>query len=310
MKNKILLILFSVINLFVISSCLKDDIGEDWTDDLSGKTYATISEPGFRAKSLLPVADDVIVSFLVNIASDQPPTSDVTLTFILDNEAISAYDSTLKQAAIIAKDTTDDGKLKWKNFKPFPSVQLLDPSITIPAGSRNAYVRVKVSRADTVQLTGNYMAAITLITASGGIPIASNMKTVLFGLPLANQYEGDYLSEGFRDHPVNGIEPFKYPKLGFSTVNANTVHKAQVGNYSGYGLDITITDQTMVVSGVTVNKCVLQITGLSDPTDMGVYDTYKGAPMNYYNPITKVFELYYFYNKAAPRKLRETNSKI
>lgn len=310
MKNKIFLILSMMLGVYSMTSCLKDNIGEDWTNDLAGKMYAQISTPGFVAKSILPVADEVTFKFLVNIATDALPSKEITLTLAFDNAAISAYDSTLRAAAITNKDTTKDGKLNWRNYKPFPSMQLLDPTVTIPAGSRSAYVRVKVARADTVQISGNYMSAITIAAVSDGVTIASNMKTVLIGLPIANEYEGDYLSEGFRDHPSNGIEPFKYPKIGFSTVNANTVHKGQVGNYTGYGLDITITDQTMVVAGVTVYKCVLKITGLANDSDMGVYDTFNGEPMNYYNPITKVFELYYFYNKGAPRKLRETDSRI
>ena len=124
-----------------------------------------------------------------------------------------------------------------------------------------------------------------------------------------NIYEGDYLSVGFREHPTAGILQVN-TKLQFVGVNANTVHKAQIGDFTGYGLDITITDESMLVSGVTVYKCNLQITGMPDPSDMGVYSTYNGAPMNYYNPVAKVFELYYYYNIAEPRKIRETNSLI
>lgn len=310
MKNNIFLILSMMLGVFSMTSCLKDDVGEDWTDAIAGKMYAQISSPGFQAKSILPVADDITFKFLVNIATDALPTKDITLTLAFDNAAIMAYDSTTRAIAIANNDTLVGGKLNWRDYKPFPSMELLDQTVIISAGSRSAYVRVKVSRADTVQISGNYMAAISIASVSDGIKIASNMKTVLFGLPLANQYEGDYLSEGFRDHPDAGIQPYKYPKLAMTTVNANTVHKEQVGNYSGYGLDITITDQTMVVAGVTVYKCVLQITGMASATDMGVYDTFNGEPMNYYNPITKVFELYYYYNKGAPRKLRETDSRI
>jgi hypothetical protein len=311
MRNKIILIVSFLAGIFLLNSCLKDKVGDYWKDDLAGKMYATIASPGLQTKSLLPISDEVTFGFLVNIATDALPTNDITLALALDNGAISAYDSTLRAAAIANKDTLEDGKLKWKNYKPFPSVQLLDPTVTIKAGTRNAYVRVKIARADTVKLTGNYMTAISLISVTpSDIPIAGNMKTVLFAFPLANEYEGDYSSEGFRDHPANGIEPFKYGKVTFSTVNGNTVHKTQVGNYTGYGLDITVTTETMVVNGVSVNKCNLVITGMSDPTDYIIYSTYNGEPMNFYNPVTKVFELYYGYNKAAPRKLRETDSRL
>lgn len=290
-----------------MNSCLKDD-ADYWKDDVAGKMYATIAKPGLQTQSLLPVADSVIISFLVNVATDAVPSTATTFTLAFDNAAITAYTATLRAAAIANNDTLDNGELDYKHYVPFPSAELLTPTITIPAGSRNAYAKMKVARADTIQLDGAYMLAVTITSAS--IPIAANMKTVLYAFPIANQYEGDYLSEGFRDHPTAGIEPYKYAKLPFSTVNATTVHKTQVGNYGGYELDITVTDRVIVVAGVNCFEVDLVITGMADPTDMGTYTTFEGEPMNYYNPITRVFELYYFYNKAAPRKLRETDSRL
>lgn len=309
MKNKIIVILTLLAGIFVMNSCLKDD-ADYWKDGVAGKMYATIEFPGLQTKSLLLIPDDVEVPFIVNIASDKVMSSDVTVTLSLDDAAIAAYDTTLKQAAIANGDTTDAGELIWKDYKPFPSVTLATPTVTIAKGSRNAYAKIVVSRADTLTLTGNYMVAVTITGVTGGIPIAENMKTVLYAFPIANEWEGFYLSEGFRNHPTLGLEPFSYAKLEFLTVNANTVHKTQVGNYGGYGLDITITDQTMVVKGVTVNKCNLQITDMADPTDQIIYPDYNGEPTNYYNPVTKVFDLYYAYNKAAPRKIREVNYRL
>ncbi len=302
MKNKVIFSLSFLAGMFLLNSCLNDNKGEYWTDDLAGKMYATVAFPGLQTQSLLPIPDEVTIKFLVNIATDALPTKDYTLGVAFDNAAITAYNAKLK---------ADAGTGPYKTYKPFPSVKLLDPTITIKAGTRNAYVRFSVARADTVKLTGDYMTAVSITSVTpSDIPIAGNMKTVLYAFPLANEWEGDYLSEGFRDHPTLGMEPFKYPKLRFATINGTAVHKDQVGNYGGYGLDITITTNTMVVNGVTVNKCDLKVTGMGDPTDFLVYTTFNGEPMNYYNPVTKVFELYYAYNKAAPRKLRETNSKI
>lgn len=310
MKNKIVLISALLAGVVILNSCLKDEDHDYWKDGVAGKMYATIAKPGLQTQSLLPLAPAVDIQILVNIATDALPTKAIDLTFALDNDAISAYDSTLKAAAIANKDTNADGSLKWKNYKPFPSAQLVTPTLTIPAGARNGYITLRVDRADTVKLTGNYMIAVTITSAPAGVTISSNMKTVLYAFPLANAYEGNYSSEGFRDHPVNGIEPFNYAKLAFSTVNGNTVHKTQVGNYGGYGLDITVTSDVVVVNGVNCFKCNLQITDMASATDMGVYATYNGATMNYYNPVTKVFELYYFYNVAAPRKLRETDTRL
>lgn len=307
MKNRIIVIITFLSGIFLLNSCLKDD-ADYWKDDVAGKTYATIAKPGLQTQSLLPVADDVIVSFLVNVATDALPTTATTITLAFDNAAISAYDSTLKAAAIANFDTLDNGKPDYKNYIPFPSASILTPSITIPAGSRNAYAQIKVARADTIRLEAFYMLAVTITSSS--VPVASNMKTVLYAFPIANEYEGNYLSEGFRNHPSFGIEPFSYAKIPFSTVNATTVYKDQTGNYGGYGLNMIVTDRVINVGGVDCFEVELSITGMADPTDYGVYNDFEGEPINYYNPVTKVFELYYYYSKAAPRKIRETNSRL
>lgn len=321
MKNKIILLSTLLAGLFILNSCLKDE-ADYWKDDVAGKMYATIITPRMQYQSLLPVASDVTISFMVNIASDALPTKDISVTFALDNAVISAYDSTLKASAVELNDTFPTGLLhgkpRWKDYKPFPSVVLLTPTIIIPAGSRTGIVSFKVSRADTIKLTdsenrlGNYMTAITMTACD--IPIAANMKTIKYAFPLANEYEAEYLSEGFRNHPTNGIEPFKYAKILFTTVNGNTVHKDRCGNYGGYELDIIVTANTIVVNGVTCFKCNVALTPGSggDPAagGWGQTDTFEGDPMNYYNPVTKVFELYYYYNSGAPRRLRETNSRI
>jgi len=316
MKNiriRLILIFTLLTGTLFLNSCLKDDVGEYWKDDLKGKMYATFLNPGVQSKSLLPLPDDVIISFDINIATDALPGSATTIKFKLDNDTIASYVAKTLATAKANKDTLDDGSYNYKDYKPFPSVQLLDPEITIPAGSRVGVVRIKVARADTVKMSGNYMVGLTITEAPAGVVIARNMKSILLALPIANQYEADYLSEGIRNHPVNGIEPFKYPKIHFSTINANTVRKDRTGNYTGYVLDITVSTETMVVKGVTVNKCTLVARDATTkvPIEMGVYDIDEdGNAMNYYNPITKVFELYYFYNKAAPRKIRETNSRL
>lgn len=309
MKNKITIITSLIAGLLILSSCLKDS-ADYWSEDVAGKSYATIAFPGLQTKSLLLIPDKVTVEFLVNIATDELPTSDITVDLAFDDAAITEYNAINKAKAIANKDTTPTGAPNYKHFKPYPSRVLETPQVVIKAGTRNVLARMSVDRADTLSLTGNYMNAVSIVSVSGGIPIGGNMKTVLYAFPIANEWEGEYLSEGHRLHPSLGFEPFNYPKLVFSTVNSNTVHKDQVGNYGGYGLDITITTNTVVVGGVTVFKCDLQITGMADPGDMIIYPDFEGATMNYYNPVTKVFELYYAYNKAAPRKLRETNSRL
>ncbi len=52
MRNKIFMITSFLAAVLLVSSCLKDDIGEDWTADLEGKMYAEVWNAGFQALAL------------------------------------------------------------------------------------------------------------------------------------------------------------------------------------------------------------------------------------------------------------------
>ena len=113
-----------------MNSCLKDDVGHDWTDDLSGKMYAEVWRSGYQALALQPVADPVTFKFLVNIATDQPPTENITVTLGIDTSAMGRYNRLKKLTGSAA-------------YKLFPYIQILDENLTIEAGTRNAYAMLK-----------------------------------------------------------------------------------------------------------------------------------------------------------------------
>ncbi len=296
MKSKILKTISFLAIILMVSSCLKDDIGIDWTDDVKGKRYAEIHfwYSGFQVLPLESSADPVYFRFMVNIATDELPTEDITVTLAVNESAMNEYNS-----------------IKGTDYKKFPYIELLTPTVTVKAGERTAYGRVKVWNANILDPCDNFMAPISITAATGGVIPANPLGqgSCLMALPISNPWSGTYHVVGFRDHPSLGILPVDDPAQQFSTINCESVHKNQVGDYTGYGLDIKITQNTMVVNGTTVYKCELQVTDMTDPTDMIVYSDYNGAPMNYYNPETKVFEFYYAYSKAAPRKIRETCTK-
>lgn len=280
----------------MVTSCLKDDMGIDWTDDVKGKRYAEIHfwYSGFQVTPVESDPDPVYFRFMVNIATDELPAEDITVTLSVNESAMNEYNS-----------------IKGTDYKKFPYIEIMTPTVTVKAGTRTAYGRVKVWNANTLDPCDNFMAPISITAATGGVIPANPLGqgSCLMALPIANPWSGTYHVVGFRDHPTLGIFTVDEPAQPFSTINCESVHKNQVGDYTGYGLDIKVTQNTMVVNGTTVYKCELQVSDMTDPTDMIVYSDYNGAPMNYYNPETKVFEFYYAYNKAAPRKIRETCTK-
>lgn len=288
-----------IAGIFLLNSCLKDD-HDYWKDEVAGKMYATVQVATLQSMGLKPVAGEVTFSFLINIATDALPTEDITVTMKVDGDALTAYNTA-----------------KGKSYKLYPNVEILNPTITIAKGTRNATVNVKVWGAEALDACDNFIAPISIATVSGGIPIASNMKTYLMALPISNPYAGDYSVVGYRIRPGNPTESISANTVEtLNTVDCHTVRKTGFGNYTAYDVVIDVTATTMVVGGKTVNKCTVYpvdpATGLSVG---GQFASWTGdaatapAPptvatdINYYDPSTKSFVLNAWYTSSAGNRI-------
>jgi hypothetical protein len=305
MKNKIILLVSFFTVVFSLVSCLKDNVGEYWKDDLAGKMYATVADPSLKQLALKPVAGDVKYDFLLNIATDALPTEDITVTLKIDPAAVTEYN-----------------KNTGKSFKPYPNIEILTKTVLIAKGTRNATASAKVWGAESLNACDNFIAAITIesaSTASGkSITIGGNMKSSLTALPIANPYAGSYHLVGYRIHPTLGTLPAD-KTTSASTVDCKTIRKPEMGDYP-YNADITITSETMTVNGATVNKVIVSSPDVA-PANFGMYDTFTGDPasapaspgsdVNYYDPATKTFVLNYFYlSGGVARKIYEIMTRL
>lgn len=277
MRNKIMLILSLVAFPILLNSCLKDDRGENWTDALKGKMYAEIEYPGFWAYTITPDSAPQNYHFLVNIATDVPPTHDVTITLGSDQAALDAYNQ-----AQYALDST------FQFYKMMPSWNFGNNTVTIKAGTRNAYVNVWVNRADTLDLSSKYMVPVSIESVSDkNITIAANKKTILIAMPIANQYEGSYSDDGriFREDAAwdRTYSSTKY----LSTVNANTVHLY----LADIGWDVYLS-----VDPIT-NEVSYSVPAGNTPVLANTLITnYQGVGGDsHYDPATRTFYLYWYY---------------
>ncbi len=292
MRNKIFMIISFLAAVLITSSCLKDDIGEDWTDSLKGKMYAEIWQGGFAAFPLEPVAEPDTFKFLVNIATDKLPATDIEVTVGVNAGIIDKYNT-----------------LKGTNYALFPYVEIINPTVTIKAGTRNKYVYVKVWNADQLNPCDNFMAPISITSATGGVIIADELGqgSRLMALPINNAYAGHYVQDGYRDHPSLGLLDAHYDDITLSTIDCKTVTKPSTGDYTGYHCQIEVTEDKFDVGG---HECKRVIVTIPETTDMGMYtDADLGIPVNYWDPIDKKFELYYWYQASDKRKIRETLTK-
>ena len=268
MKNKIILFasFFTVVFLFI--SCLKDNVGEYWKDDLAGKMYVTVPSYTLQQLTLKPVAGNVTFSFLLNIATGAPPTEDINLILTVDTEAVARYNA-------------DHTKT---SFKSFPTVEVLTNTVIIAKGTRNATAQAKVWGADALNACDNYMTAISIVSAkttSGkDIPIAGNMKSYLLALPISNPYVGTYRASGVFTHPVNGVHGIDEDKQ-LITVDCKTVtcSAGDLGGEKETWVLLTVnTDNSITIGG-----------------SLSASQPYKPQPgkANKYNPLTKTFILNY-----------------
>ena len=306
MKNKIILSVSFLAGIFLLSACLKDKVGDYWADGVAGKMYATVPSYTLQQLALAPVAGDVPVSFLVNIATDALPTEDITLTIAVDPAAVTQYNTDHKTS-----------------FSTFPNAQVLSPSIVIAKGTRNATVTAKVWGAEALDACAKFMTAFTITaakTASGkDVPIAGNMKSYLLSLPISNPYAASYHTVGYRIRPGNPTEPVDATQA-FNTFDCKTVQKNGFGNYSAYDITIEVTPETVVVGGTTCFKVkAMPVDPGTGSSVGGMFTSWTGdatkkpadLTINYYNPVTKTFVLNCWYTSSAGNRIMyEVNTRL
>lgn len=309
MKNKTFMIISFLAATFVLSSCLKDKIGEDWTSSLKGKMYAEVWNGGFAALALQPVSDSITFKFLVNIASADLPTEDITLTMGIDTGVIRRYN-----------------KIKGTAYKQYPYIDIVNKTVVIKAGTRNAYVYVKVWHADLLNACDNFIAPVAIKSATGGVIVSDplNSGARLMALPINNPYAGTYNTVGYRIRPGYATEPIAAgTQEVFSTVDCKTVIKQGFGNYMTFYIKIEVTANTIVVGGVTCLKVNAIPVDANGAVQGGMFDTWTGDPatppappavatdINYYNPVTRQFVLNcYYLSSAGNRIMYEVNTRI
>ena len=231
-----------------------------------------------QAQALQPVAEPDTFKFLVNIATDKLPTKDIKVTLAVNDEARTRYNEKKGTAYLL-----------------YPYIEIINPEITIKAGTRNAYAYVKVWNADQLNACDNYMAPISIMSATGGVIIADalNQGSRLMALPINNPYAASYQASGSFLHPVNGPRVIDEVKT-FSTIDCRTV-SCTPGDLGGDPLlELTINDDNSVTIGgsLSASQPFLPLTGQT----------------NAYDPATKTFTLnYYYVGSGGNREIHEVD---
>jgi photosystem II stability/assembly factor-like uncharacterized protein len=116
-------------------------------------------------------------------------------------------------------------------------------------------------------------------------------------------YAGTYSASGVRVHPTSGNIFFNDQLEVLTMVDSVTITKLYAGDYPAYTVQLTITNSTIIVGGKTMQ--VVNVTVIGAPGSGTLATDQSGNPTNYFDPSTRTFNLSYFYNTAAPRKIYE-----
>jgi Domain of unknown function (DUF1735) len=190
MKKIVIYILIS--SAIFMTGCLKDTPNVDFSggSTIAELSHASITPNGAPSSGLsyfgaatLPVFSSLApdtVTFDVNIASDYPPTSDVSVTVAVDDAKRVAYNAT---SSVIF------------DAQPDSTFSLPVTTMVIKAGFRIATFTLIYYPAK-IDPTKTYMLPITLTDASG-ITISGNLATIYFHV-IGNLLAGSYSQEWIR----------------------------------------------------------------------------------------------------------------
>ncbi len=204
----------------------------------------------------------------VNLASAAPAGEDIRVTLVQDNTILDAYNA-------------ENGT----NFLPPPAtaytVENQGGVVVIPKGSNTGYLRITLK--PSALLGAEYAFAYRISSvANTGVTVSSNLRTGIVSIPIRNDYEGEYYSEGFFSHPTapRAFEGEKY----LSTINSTTV-AMELGDL-GAGTTVLLTinpdNSVTIAPGSGANPATA---GIND-------DAYYN---NTYDPATRTFYLKYGY---------------
>lgn len=289
MKNKILIIISFLAGAFLFNSCLKDKFGEDWTASLKGKMYAQIVNPGKQSSTITPASTDQIIRVFVNIATDALPTSDITVNVAIDAAALTAYNAKNSTSLVLC-----------------PNVTITN--VTIKAGTRNGYAYITLKNANLLDLKTPYAIPISITGVSDPkVIIASNFKTEILQVPIANRWEGKYkmvtgstfqdvLNTGFTlNFPCN----FALETSGVTTV---IVHDLSLSSAGGYGRLVWNGSSGTYYGSFcaeydidpVTNKVIAVRNTYGQPASNTRSAILDPSGVNKYDPITKTFDVSYF----------------
>ena len=282
--------LTAILTLFMslgMVSCLKDNDFEDGLiQSTHGGNQPKMVEVKLTASSanqfLTLTFDNSSIDTTFNLIpvhlSNGPATEDVQVTLVQKNSLVTDYN------------TANDTEYKIPTGSMFTLVNA-GGVVTIPRGSQTAYLQVRLKPS---AFLGDSWALGYEISAvdKPGYTISGNLKSGIVAIGVKNDYEGDYLTTGFFEHPTapRDIDQEEY----LSTVGPRSVSKT-LGDLTGTNIVITINADNSVTIGPG--------SGTSGTTASVAAMSGDATYNNRYDPATQTFWLKYGYPQPGPTRI-------
>lgn len=283
------------------TSCLKD---KGFENNEYGINDPDTQPPGvgfpFGSKAKNDVGVDVTGStqsinglVYVNLEAGNPAPTDVSVTLSNNTTALLNAYNAANGTSIQALPT---------------SLYNIAPSITIPAGGRNAEIPLNITSTLTLNPNIQYAVGLTITAVSGNYKIADNLKNLFIVIGVKNQYDGKYTMKGQFYHP--SLQPDFGPhtfsvELHTSGPSSVRLYWPLVGGYntpltSGGGPACCFASQEL---SINVNTGTNAATIVNTAAGGLTYQQVTGYGPNTYNnrwdPATKIFYAAWGYNLPA-----------
>lgn len=305
--KKILFLL--AVFIVALTSCLKDKPNTNFSN-LS--TITELVESGkayFSQDAITSAADTVVIPIQVNVASPNPPTSDVTVNLAVDNSLIIA-----------------DPAVGYVTM-PTTAYNLSATTVIVKAGQRLANVTLTIYK-KLLDPSKSYQLPVKIASVSTGI-ISGNLGVHYYHI-IGNDFAGTYSYQYRRYQNGTGPGIGAIPSLGQGSkpdidngTTATTILSPvsptefkMVTNYNGQGVmyDVTFT-RTVTSSGVInyTNWAVKFLdVDIAKWTTAGITNMVSPKftiPPPENSTSAKIFELNYVSGGASPRYIDDTYHK-
>lgn len=311
---------FSVAFLMTLTGCLSDS---DYNNGINGikptaNNFVEVHLTSGNNLNLINEAytnattDQIEEIIPVNLTSG-PAKSDLTVDFIqltpsnstvIDSMVNNLHDATGKKIANLNYPPTDQFAIANANSK-----------VLIPKDSSMGYIKIKITPSNFIGKS--WVVGFKLTGVSDAKYTVSNLNVGIIKFNVKNQYDANYICNGYRIRPGNPTEPVEAEERRLSTINGTTVQDPKFGNYSTYHVNVEVTTNTIVVGGTTCFKVIATPVNDAGGVVGGMYTTFTGDPtslpapptnpneINYYNPVTKTFVLNCYYTSSLNRIMYE-----